>query len=287
MLMALSWSILNDYYFNEILTNLFLVILFYYLTCLMTMIKMRVLKKTIHNNTLYWMLWNLCCFILQYMYTGKNYFSMVITEVSVMVAIVRLRSYNLIAVTGGIGCGKSSLTNQLKAKHGWPIIDCDKISHEILTPGYMSYKLTVWYFGKEILDEDGQILRKKLGDIIHSDPKKKAKLEIFTQPFILFNTLSRMYTTFLDSKNEHAILDIPLLFETKIFTWFVFPIVTVYIKDKNIWLERIKKRDSCTEEYAQKVIDNQMPTEIKVKRSDIALDNGKTQDELYSAFLVQ
>lgn len=143
-------ALLNDYYFNEILTNLFLIIMFYYLTCFMTMIKMRLLKKTFKSNTLYWMLFNIFCFILQYMYTGKNYFSMVITELSICVAVIRLRSYNLIAVTGGIGCGKSSLTNQLSSKHGFPVIDCDKISHEILTPGYLSYKLTVWYFGKDI-----------------------------------------------------------------------------------------------------------------------------------------
>lgn len=130
-------------------------------------------------------------------------------------------------------------------------------------------------------------MRKKLGDIIHSDRNKKKKLELFTQPFILWNTLSKIYNTFLDAKHEHAILDIPLLFETKVFTWFVFPIVTVYIGDKNILLDRIKKRDDCTQEYAQKIIDNQMPTELKVKFSDIALDNVKTQVELYSAFLVE
>ena len=95
-------------------------------------------------------------------------------------AIIRLRSYNLIGLTGGIGCGKSTLSKQLQQKVDMKIIDCDLIAHELMQPGYMTYRLVVLFFGKDILDDTKKVDRKKLGQIIFNNKKKKQLLEIIT-----------------------------------------------------------------------------------------------------------
>lgn len=219
-----------------------------------------------------------------YLLTRSNILVVLLSILSMCIAIIRFRSYNLIGLTGGIGCGKSTLSRQLEENLKAPIIDCDKIAHRTLTPGHFSYKLIVRSFGVEILDQDGNINRKKLGEIIFNDKRKKAKLEMYTHPFIFVHILWSIYNTFIDAKHDIAILDIPLLFETKLYLWFVFPSVVIYIKDPEELMRRIMLRDDCTEEVAQKRIDNQMPVKIKLQRAEICVDNSGRQEEVYAKF---
>lgn len=77
-----------------------------------------------------------------------------------------------------------------------------------------------------------------------------------------------------------------MLFESKLFVYFVLPSVCIYVKDQELWLQRIMARDKCSKESALGVINNQMPVNIKVKLADIALDNSQSQEELQTNFLV-
>lgn len=190
-----------------------------------------------------------------------------------------------------------------------PIIDCDLIAHENLVPGNQSYIQVSWYFKKhDIVNPDKSINRRKLRDVVfgskeEKDPKVKAQTRknlmmnnLFTQPFILQKTLAQIYNVFANGKYvnsdpnslgdiSHAVQDIPLLFETGFFLWFVFPTVCIHIKDKEIWLKRIMKRDQVDQSGAQKIIDNQLDINKKVKWSEIPQDNSKSVLELQSAFM--
>ena len=81
----------------------------------------------------------------------------------------------LIAVTGGIGAGKSVVSNEFK-KLGAYVLDADKVSHEIMMPGGSVYNDVVKEFGEGILFPDKSINRKLLGDIVFADNDKLNKL---------------------------------------------------------------------------------------------------------------
>lgn len=78
------------------------------------------------------------------------------------------------------------------------------------------------------------------------------------------------------------VLDAPLLFETKILEYFCYPIITVYCEDGSTQLRRLMERNQLTEEESMLKINSQMPINIKVKKSDIAVENGGTLKDLNS-----
>ena len=89
----------------------------------------------------------------------------------------------LLGVTGGIATGKSTVVNLLK-EFGAPVIDFDLIAREVVEPEKPAWKDIVAYFGEQVLQEDRQLDRKKLSDIVFRDLEKRKKLESFTHPRI-------------------------------------------------------------------------------------------------------
>lgn len=98
-------------------------------------------------------------------------------------------------------------------EHNLPVIDADLIAREVVEPGKPAYKSIVRHFGTGILQEDGTLDRKKLGDIIFKDPKQRNVLNGITHPAVqkalLWGVLSSWWRG-----NSVCILDIPLLIET-------------------------------------------------------------------------
>ena len=85
------------------------------------------------------------------------------------------RQLAVIGLTGGIACGKSTVSS-IFAQNQVTIIDADQIAREIVQPGKLSYRLICYFFGKAVLQEDGSIDREKLGKIIFSERKKRTLL---------------------------------------------------------------------------------------------------------------
>ena len=86
----------------------------------------------------------------------------------------------IIGITGGIGSGKSTISNYL-TKKGFKIIDADKIAKNLLDIGEEAYFKTVEYFGTEILNPDKTVDRKKLGSIVFASREKRKILNEITQ----------------------------------------------------------------------------------------------------------
>jgi dephospho-CoA kinase len=91
----------------------------------------------------------------------------------------------------------------------------------------------------------------------------------------------------LKSGKKIAFLDAPLLFETKILEWFCYPIVTICVQDQKVWVQRLRGRDSISEEEALSKIKSQMSIAEKIKKSEIVLDNSKENqtEQLYIEFI--
>lgn len=136
------------------------------------------------------------------------------------------------------------------------------------------------YFGNEIVSEDGGIDRVKLGNIVFSNPEKRKLLNKLSHPVIFRRIIVTLFKLKLMQRKPLVVLDAPLLFETKILEYFCYPILVVYCEDSQKQIQRLVERNTVSEEEAIKKISSQMPINIKVKKADVAIENGHGLKEL-------
>ena len=170
-----------------------------------------------------------------------------------------------IALTGGIATGKSTVASLFKL-HGFLTIDADKIAHKLLD---MHYKEIENLFGSQYI-QDNKVLRKKLGHLIFNNQKEKEKLEKFIHPLIK-NEIVKEAKVF-EKQQKPYLIDIPLFFENK--NYNIQKSIVVYIP-KELQVQRLIKRDQCTQEEALVRINNQMNIEEKKKLATYIIDNSK------------
>jgi dephospho-CoA kinase len=181
----------------------------------------------------------------------------------------------ILGLTGGIAAGKSTVTAMLR-KRGIPVIDADAIAREVVEPGKPAYEAIVRHFGRGILLSDGQIDRKKLGEIIFSDETERQALNAIVHPEVRREMRERAEQAEREGA-EIVFMDIPLLFESKL-QHMVDKIVVVYVP-ASIQMERLLERDELDEEQAMKRIRAQLPIEQKKEWADYLIDNQGTREE--------
>ena len=182
----------------------------------------------------------------------------------------------LLGVTGGIASGKTTVANILK-ELGAPIIDFDVIARQVVEPGEPAWKEIADYFGNQVLQEDGNLDRKKLSGIVFRDIEKRKKLESFIHPCI--------HTEFVNQVNEIAGRDpqaiiqvvIPLLIEGNM-QYMFHKVLVVYIP-KEQQIERLAERDGISKEEAANILKAQLPIDEKVGYADFVIHNEKSVEE--------
>lgn len=179
----------------------------------------------------------------------------------------------ILGLTGGIGTGKSTVGKILQKK-GYPVVDTDIISREVVQLPEILEKLQK-EFGKEII-ENGKLNRNKLGQIVFKDKNKLNMLNSIMHPAILKKMWSDVEK--LKKEYKHIFVDVPLLFEINIEKSFD-KIVLVYA-NRNIQVNRIMLRDGKTKDEALNVINSQMDIEIKKEKSDYIIENENTLENL-------
>lgn len=178
----------------------------------------------------------------------------------------------VIGLTGGIATGKSTASNIIK-KLGYKIIDADKLSRQVVEKGKSAYNDIVNYFGKEVIDENGNINRKALGKMIFDNHKLREKLNNIIHPYVFKAIKELLYK----NRNEKIIfIDAPLLIE-KLDKFNEYGIKfdeiwLIYVNEKT-QLERLMKRDAIKKEDGIKRIKAQIPIEIKKKYATRIIDN--------------
>ncbi len=172
----------------------------------------------------------------------------------------------VIALTGGIGSGKSTVGAEFK-KLGAEVIDSDKISHEIMQPGGCAYNEVVDAFGKDILHPDRSINRKYLADIVFSDDKKLKTLTDITHTLI-YKEIQRRIDI---SDSDVVCLEIPLLFTSECPIDIALKIAVVAPYD--VRLNRVIERDGCTEKQAKIRMKKQLSDDELIRLSDCYIEN--------------
>ena len=191
----------------------------------------------------------------------------------------------VVGLTGGIASGKSVVSKTLK-ELGLPIIDADLIAREMVKPNEASYKNIVDHFGKEILNPDQTINRRKLAKIVFGDSKERERLNSILHPRIV-EKIKRKIRDFKERGEKIVILDAALLVEAGELS-LANKLIVVTASPK-IQIKRLVQRDHLTEREAKKRISTQMPLSEKVKLADYVIDNSgsvtktvKRTKELYN-----
>ena len=173
-------------------------------------------------------------------------------------------------LTGGIASGKSTICGFF-LDAGARIIDADKIARQLVRRGAPAYDEIVACFGTAILMPDGEIDRRKLGDIIFNDRPKKACLDAIVHPRV-FERLAQITAQIAAQAPDAVVIrDIPLLFETGMQT-DLSEVIVVYVPE-NLQLKRLMQRDGISQRAAMARIRSQMSIEEKRKRATVVIDN--------------
>lgn len=176
----------------------------------------------------------------------------------------------IVALTGGIGSGKSSIAKMFKDEGAY-VIDFDYLARVVVEPDKPAWKKIIDYFGPEILSPDRTLNRSVLAEIVFSDIKSRKALEGFTHPRIF----EKRDTLIKDIKKKDpkaiVIVDIPLLFELSLKKKYD-KVILVYVS-RDVQIKRAIKRGVLTKEGVEKRLKTQIPIEEKKLLSDYIINN--------------
>ncbi len=183
-----------------------------------------------------------------------------------------------IGLTGGIGSGKTAISDQFQ-KLGINIVDTDIISHQLLNNNPVVLKKIIDVFSNKVLDAGGVIDRKKLAQIVFNDKDQKQQLENILHPAIR-NEVSQKIQCFNSQSTppEYIIIVVPLLLETG-FTDLIDRILVV-VAEENIRVERIKQRDNRTLDEIHAIISNQINNDKRIHAADDIIENNNNFNQL-------
>ena len=181
----------------------------------------------------------------------------------------------IIGLTGSIASGKSTVANMLK-EYGLPIVDADLVARLVVEPGTPTLQKIVAVFGEDILTEDGAMNRQKVGSIIFHDEEKRKALNAIIHPAIRQEML-RQRDEYLENGEKTVVMDIPLLFESKL-QHFVEKILVVTVTEQT-QLKRLMERNQLSEEEAKARISSQLPLKVKEQGADAVIYNNGTIEE--------
>lgn len=181
----------------------------------------------------------------------------------------------IIGLTGSIASGKSTVAKMLK-EYGLPIVDADVVARQVVEPGTPTLQKIVEAFGEEALTEDGAMNRQKIGSIIFHDEEKRTLLNSIIHPAIRQEML-RQRDAYIEDGAKTVIMDIPLLFESKL-QHFVEKILVVSVSGET-QLNRLMERNQLTEEDAKARIASQLPLSVKEQGADAVIYNNGTIEE--------
>ena len=177
-----------------------------------------------------------------------------------------------VGLTGGIGSGKTTVKNFFD-ELGAPTIDADEISHRITKPGQAAFDEVIALFGKESLDETGNLDRKRLRALIFDEPDLKQKLEAIIHPRV--RAQIREFTDRVDY--PYCIICIPLLLETG--AQSTVDRVLVVDAPEELQVARVNRRDNADERQTRSIIRSQAGREQRLHAAhDIIVNDGNISD---------
>jgi len=179
-----------------------------------------------------------------------------------------------VGITGGIGSGKTALTDWL-AKKGIVVVDADLASRVIVAPGQPALAEIAETFGSEFIQADGQLDRAALRALVFTDDSKRQQLEAITHPRIREELARQMNA----ADSAYVVLSSPLLLESGQSAMVDLSVVVDVPEDTQI--ERTMARDDNSQALVEGIMAAQLDRDTRIARADIVIDNSGTLDALY------
>ncbi|MCY4403507.1 MAG: dephospho-CoA kinase [Candidatus Poribacteria bacterium] len=188
----------------------------------------------------------------------------------------------IVGITGGIACGKTTVSALLAEKGAIPI-NADEIGHQLLKADSPVIDKLTNEFGEVILEESGDVSRKKLGAIVFGDKAARERLNSILHPLIIERSRTHARQLVMEDPSCVVLLDAPLLIEAGAYD--SVDLIVVVFSSPDIQIKRIIERSKAqnhplTETDAQARIDSQMPLSEKIKYADVVIENEGTLEEL-------
>ena len=181
----------------------------------------------------------------------------------------------IIGLTGSIASGKSTVAKMLEGYH-LPIVDADLVARQVVEPGTETLQKIADAFGQDVIKEDGTMNREKVGSIIFHDPSQRKVLNDIIHPAIRTEML-RQRDEHIARGADHVVMDIPLLFESKL-QHFVDKILVVSVTEE-IQQARLMARNQLDEKEARARIASQLPMSVKEQGADAVIYNNTDIEE--------
>lgn len=180
----------------------------------------------------------------------------------------------VVGLTGNLASGKTAAA-KIFQKKGARVIDADEVSRSLMKKNVLLRRAIVKMFGKQFVGRGGQIDRRKLAWHVFSNPRELKKLNVLVHPGVIIEAYKRLEK--LRSKKGLVILDVPLLFESKMEKLADFTVV-VKASEANM-LSRASRR-GIPAQLARKILAAQWPAMKKARLADFVIDNNGTPQEL-------
>lgn len=178
-----------------------------------------------------------------------------------------------VALTGGIGCGKSTVC-QLFAEFGVPVVDADLMARQLVEPGRAGLAQLVNAFGTVILDQDGSLNRSTLRKLIFEDAKQRQKVDLIMHPLIYAAIDAEVSML----RASYCLIAVPLLVETG--KAASFDRVLVVDCREEIQLQRLIVRDNIDAKFAEAMITSQTGRSQRLAVADDIIDNSNAVAQL-------
>jgi dephospho-CoA kinase len=182
-----------------------------------------------------------------------------------------VRRFLLVGLTGGIATGKSTVSEMLR-RRGCVVIDADQLARDVVEPGEPALAEIVREFGREVLQPDGRLDRKKLGAIVFADAARRQRLEQITHPAIGARFAGQLAELMAREFHGLVFFDAPVMIESG--SSKQMDRLVVVATDEETQITRLMARDGIDRDEALRKVRSQMPVAEKAKLADYVIDNG-------------
>lgn len=182
-------------------------------------------------------------------------------------------SQYVVGVSGGIGSGKTTVTNYFK-KFNIDVIDADIVARQVVEPGTSGLNAIVGKFGQKILDQNGLLDRSQLRQLVFSDPENKKWINQLLHPAIRTEMVKQVQ----QANSVYCLLSVPLLVENNLYD-MVDRVLIVDVSETN-QLKRTLLRDKTNAQQIQAIMDSQASREQRLAVADDVIDNNDNPEKL-------
>ena len=181
----------------------------------------------------------------------------------------------VVGITGGIGSGKSAVTDYLETK-GITVVDADKVARVVVEPGTSGLAAIAEHFGSDILLPDGGLDRAALRKVVFDNADERKVLEGITHPRIR-EEIARQLS---EATSPYVVLASPLLLESGQNSFANY--VVVVDVPESVQVSRTMARDDNSEQLVKSIMAAQLDRETRLSRADTSISNDGSLDELYA-----